>query len=418
MEPEVELDFDPKAYNYFRIIEWQRFYFITDIIHEDGIWTVRGRVDPMASFKDYIGNSFQYVTRSASSSNGEVIDTFYPAVANGHTLTVQEDMGFNYIGTFVIGVSGSGTSGTTGGGTIYYECSSSTMTSLVQWLYTDTNYGVTPGTALDETNKYYFNPLQYIVSVMWFPFSWTGDAQQADTIKIGWWDTGITAYRAYPYHVLTQVTVTLPRHPLAASQGAYLNAEPYSRYRLYLPGAGEIALNSMVMAQNTQIIIGGTVDTITGKVFYNVYVGSTSYLMTRLEGNLGVPIALSQVTVNTIGAVMETAQAAATTIATAGLFAASSVGNALEANTPTVSRTGSDGSRAISITNGNAIVFMEYLLTTSRDNTDFGRPLCARMQISSLSGFTKCMLPHIAINGTRRETEEIESMMEGGFFYE
>ena len=54
MTPEVELNFDPKDYNYFRIIEWGRFYFITDIIHEDGIWTVRGRVDPLASFKDYI----------------------------------------------------------------------------------------------------------------------------------------------------------------------------------------------------------------------------------------------------------------------------------------------------------------------------------------------------------------------------
>jgi len=417
MTPEVELNFDPKDYNYFRIVEWQRFYFITDIIHEDGIWTVRGRVDPLASFKDYIGNSFQYVTRSANSSNGEIIDTFYPALANGQTQTQQVSMGFNYVGTFVVGIAGAGTSGTTGGGTIYYELSSAQMSSLVTWLYTDTNYSAAAG-ALDETNKFYFNPLQYIVAVLWYPFTWSGDSSQATTIKIGWWDTGITANRAYPFHVLTDVTITIPKHPLSGTRGNYLNAEPYSRYRLYVPGAGEIALNSMVLSQVTQIIVGGTVDTITGKVFYNVYAGSTSKLMTRLEGNLGVPIALSQVTVNTIGAMLDTATAAATTIATAGLFAGSSVGNALESNTPTVSRTGSDGSRSVSVTNGNAILFHEYMLTASADDTDFGRPLCARMQISSLSGFTKCMLPHIAINGTRTEAEEIETMMEGGFFYE
>ena len=212
LTPEITVNFDPTGYNYFRVTQWNRFYWITDITHDRGLFIIRGKIDPLASWYDEIGNSTQYILRSASSSNGDVIDSFYPAKATGGLKNTVASMGYNGTGTFVIGVSGSGTSGTTGGGTTYYEMNPSQMNALIQFLYTDTNFGVA-GAALEETVKYYFNPLQYIVSAMWFPFTLGGDF--ADTIKVGWWNTGISANVASVFHVPAQVSLSVPVHPMA-----------------------------------------------------------------------------------------------------------------------------------------------------------------------------------------------------------
>lgn len=419
LTPEITVNFDPTAYNYFRVAQWGRFYWITDITHDRGLFIIRGRIDPLASWYDDIANSFQYVLRSSSSSNGEVIDTFYPAKANGSTRNSLSSMGYTNAGTYVIGVAGSGTSGSTGGGTVYYELSPSQMNSFVSFLYTDTNYGVA-GAALEETVKYYFNPLQYVVSCMWFPFTLGGDT--AESIRLGWWTIGMSANRAYLYHTPGQVAITVPKHPytINAPEKAYLNAEPFSHYRLYVPGAGEITLNSNVMSQLSTIYINSVIDTITGRAFYEITDGT--HILAKLDGQVGVPIALSQVTVNTIGAVLDTAQAAVTGIAsifTGGLIGAGgAIGNALESNQPTISRTGADGSRSIAVANTNAILTMEYLTQVPDDNTDFGRPLCNRVQIRTLSGFVMCLKPHIAITGTSEESAEIERLLAEGVYYE
>lgn len=423
LTPEITVNFDPTGYNYFRVTQWNRFYWITDITHDRGLFIIRGKIDPLASWYDEIGNSTQYILRSASSSNGDIIDNFYPAKATGGLKNTVASMGYNGTGTFVIGVSGSGTSGTTGGGTTYYEMTPSQMNSLVQFLYTDTNFGVA-GAALEETVKYYFNPLQYIVSAMWFPFALGGDF--TDTIKVGWWNTGISANVASVFHVPAQVSLSVPVHPLAINhpEYSYLKSEPFSRYRLYLPGAGEITLNSVILKQASTIYINTKLDTITGRAFYTVTNGNET--IAKVDGQLGVPIALSQVTVNTIGAVMDTAQAgvsALATLATAGFGAAllntsGAIGNALESNQPTISRTGADGCRSLPYVNGDAILTLEYLSPVSDDNSDFGRPLCTPMQIRSLSGFLMCLNPHIEIAGTAAESAEIERFLAEGVYYE
>ena len=419
LTPEIMVDFDPTSYNYFRVTEWDRFYWITDVIHDRGLFIIRGRIDPLASWKDTIGNSFQYVLRSSSSCNGEIIDTFYPAKANGHTRNTTASMGYTNIGTYVIGIAGSGTSGSTGGGTVYYEMTPAQMNSFVQYLYTDTKYGVA-GAALEETVKYYFNPLQYVVSCMWFPFSLGGDT--AEYVKVGWWNLGISANRAYLFHTPGQVAISVPKHPLAGTDTAYLNAEPFSHYRLYVPGAGEITLNSNVMAQLSTLYINSVIDTITGRAFYEITDGTN--ILAKLDGQIGVPIALSQVTVNTIGAVMDTAQAGLAglaAVATGGLslfVAGGSIGNAIESNQPTISRTGADGCRSMAAANSDAILTLEYVLQVSDDNTDFGRPLCMRAQIRTLSGYISCLKPHIAIAGTAEESAEIERYLTEGVYYE
>ncbi len=415
MEPDIVVNFDPTGYNYFFVSEWDRYYWIRDIVHDKGLFVIRGAVDVLATWKNTILASQQYVLRSATTYDGDIIDTFYPAKAAGGVLNSRVSMGFSGSGTFVVGICGQGDSGLTGGGTTYYLLSATQMEALVSWLYTDTNYSATQ-TALEDTTKYYFNPLQYIVSVMWVPYYLSGD--ESRRIKIGWWTTDLTGTLAYSFNVPPSVTVPVPKHPSATSLTAYLNAEPFSRYRLYIPGAGEILLSGATLAKIDNVVINMTIDAITGHVYYQITDGTN--ILAKMDGQLGVPVALSQVTVNTIGAVINTAQAAFNTIAglAVGMLNTGSIGNALESNQPTVSRTGADGGRSISYTNSSAILFLDYLTPVTDDNADFGRPLCQPRVLRGLAGFVQCMRPHIAIAGTRAEADSIESYLEGGVYLE
>ena len=64
-------------YNYAYIADFNRYYFIDDVSWSQGIWSLSMHVDVLASFKEDIENSRQYVIRSASQSNPYIPDTVY-----------------------------------------------------------------------------------------------------------------------------------------------------------------------------------------------------------------------------------------------------------------------------------------------------------------------------------------------------
>ena len=70
LRPEITFDFglkgNPSYYNYAYISDLgNRYYFIRDWTVGDGhLWTAHLEVDVLASWKNSIGNSTQYVTRS------------------------------------------------------------------------------------------------------------------------------------------------------------------------------------------------------------------------------------------------------------------------------------------------------------------------------------------------------------------
>ena len=93
MEPVMRFQIDTPPYpaaqncNYAYIEEFQRYYFITDWTSEPGkIWTASMRVDPLASWKSYIGSQSFYVLRASAEKDGDIMDSMYPAK---DTYTVQ-----------------------------------------------------------------------------------------------------------------------------------------------------------------------------------------------------------------------------------------------------------------------------------------------------------------------------------------
>ena len=70
---------NPIGNNYCYVSDFNRYYFITDISTHQNFWYVSCTCDVLASFKTEIGNGTHYVLRAASSYDGDISDTVYPA---------------------------------------------------------------------------------------------------------------------------------------------------------------------------------------------------------------------------------------------------------------------------------------------------------------------------------------------------
>ena len=78
---EISASADLTAYNYAYIANFHRYYWIEGISFEAGLWILTLAVDVMATYKTEIGGASLYVLRSASQSDGNLMDNFYPTKA-------------------------------------------------------------------------------------------------------------------------------------------------------------------------------------------------------------------------------------------------------------------------------------------------------------------------------------------------
>ena len=146
-------DKDPNGYNYIYIPAFKRYYFVQDITYNLGLWLVSCVTDVLASFRSDILNSEQYVLRSASSYNVDILDCLYTtkAAATGNTAIsyapntvtnidtagiIQNYFNVNYSdGYFLIGVISDNNSGIT-----YYQLTYNGFSELMGSLPAATGY--------------------------------------------------------------------------------------------------------------------------------------------------------------------------------------------------------------------------------------------------------------------------------------
>ena len=94
----------------------------------------------------------------------------------------------------------------------------------------------------------------------------------------------------------------------------------------------------------------------------------------------------------------------------------SKVASAAETGFKRLGSIGSNGSRAQILS--EAFLSHDYLLLTDEDNADYGRPLYAVRQISSLSGFVQMGEGQIVRPGLDAEITMVGNYLTAGFFYE
>ena len=439
-----------KGYNYAYIDGFSRYYFVSDWKYNVGLWTVYLTVDVLASFKTAIGNLSKYVTRSASASNGDIIDTFYPAKSN---VTEELRKGTNPFslsnGCYILGLIGERPNANVPcvGGVNYYLLDTAEMIEFSNYLTSntfvdlikDTSAGLSAGISRAITN-----PIEYVSSCMFIPYNITGvdvDVQP----KIGWYDTapltnpGCKAIGGGTIaNMVKAVTISnitgLGNHP-QYTRGAYLNREPYTRYELYFEPFGAIPLDGNLINPSLPLEMTISIDLITG--FGRLTVYNNNQIVGNMCAQIGVPIQVSQIASDIIQGSINTATALWNTVKNAftggGVNAimngANGIVSALESFTPKASNTGINGSvlsytgtqfsSSMNSIDAQGVYLKIYrLLLTDENQTEFGRPLCEVRTINTLSGYIETAEPDNDISCFNIEKQQISSYLTGGFYYE
>lgn len=406
------------SHNYVR---WgSRYYYIDDIvIVGNELAEYHCSTDALATFKADIGASSQYILRSASSYNGRIVDNYYPATAqNTHEANIITSPFDKNAGTYVIGIQGKGAAAN-GGAVTYYAGSAAALKALVNYMLdSPSTYDVSEIST--QLLTCIFNPLQYIVSCMWFPFD---VPTTSGGLSFGWWEASISGVsRVSTLEWGTNLSFTIPKHPKAATRGQYLNLPPYARYKLEAGPWGVIPLDNFNLIDSTSLVCNYQVDLMTGSGRFNVKDRDHLIYESTHTAQIGVPVQLGQNMFNQ-GALMGAGTNAINTI---GSFASgnpvgalanglSAIGDAAALTQSVPSSVGSNGTRSFNNVFG---IMADFLDIADEDLASHGRPLCATKTISSLTGYVMCEDADPEIPCTDTELKEIVNYLNGGFYYE
>ena len=433
MRPALAFDLglanDPSQYNYAYIPAFDRYYFIEEWYFDRALWTATLKVDVLATYKTEIGNSSLYILRAAGAHNGNVIDTLYPCKAGA---TFDRDIKNNPWNTTPVPVIGVIGKGGVFGSMNFYALDPSDPTELNTLL----NKLLTPEEIINAGNNFndidaspalqlsLVDPIQYIKSCVMIPVT-LADISSMDVaagIDVYSWNFS-KGRKIHPAsRIYKNYTFTLKKHPDTASRGNYVNSAPYTKITLTIPPYGCIDIDTSVTCNASTLDVDVEIDPTSGKGI--LVIKCNNIVLNRLEAQIGIPVSLSSVKRDYIGAASSAIGAVAGTVggvlsgnvAGAVAGAASGIGNAIEAIMPRAQTIGSTGSFVSN--RGDFRLDYQFMRPVDDDNTHNGRPLCDVRQISTLSGYMLVQDGDVAINGTSAEDAAVRNYLEGGFYYE
>lgn len=399
----------PGAYNYAYIPEWNRYYWIDTWTWNAGLWYASMSVDALATWRDDIGASTQYVLRSSAKYNGEISDSYYPAKSDGEFTTISAFFWDNPTPRYVLGIIGNNAEK---GVVTYYSMSQSEFAAFSSFLMGSTEYlGTDFGNNTIDFLKTQYNPFQYVVSVKAFPFIVPGE--DVSQIPIGWYYLNASGSVVNADSVQAFVEFNVPKHP-QASRGTYLNAAPYSRYALYHPSFGTIPIDGTMISKANKIRANIVIDPKTGSGVVNVDIDNYRYL--QRPANIGADVQIGQITQDWAGYASSGLSAVGNALSLDWAGMATGIANAATSLLPQVQTSGQNGS--FMAFSQPVYLTVEHYKIADEDNEDRGRPLCEKTQLSTIAGYIVVADGDISLPATAEENRAVKSYMEGGFFYE
>ena len=429
LHPTISLDIgktsDPSQYNYAYIPAFGRYYFIEEWYFENALWTASMKVDVLATYKTEIGNSRLYVMRCASEHDGNIIDTLYPAKSG---CSFAHDTISNPWDASMCFVIGCVSTNANYGSLAYYAVTVGGLATICSNLLDPTTGAVTEdnGFSWDDCSQALqlslVDPLQYIKSCVALPVG-IGDVTGSDAGVIVYnWNTGVGGKRLYlnPY-INKSYSFDIQKHPDTNSRGNYVNSAPYTRITLTIPPFGSFDIDTSVTCNASTVNAEIKLDPITGQA--SLTVKCNGVVLNRVVSQLGVPISLSSVTRDYVGAASSAIGSVAGAIGGAlsgnmagAIGSISGIGNAINSIMPRASTVGTTGSFATN--QGDFRLDHQFFRPIADDNVHNGRPLCAMRTLNTLSGYMIIQDGDVPINGTSSEDAQVRQYLETGFYYE
>lgn len=429
INPTIRLNYSgsPHGYNYIYIPDFAKYYWVVSWRWMEGLWECDCAEDYLATWKDSIGESTQYILRSSHTYNVNVGDSYYPTRGGAVSYYAAGKNPFTSTfdgGCYVVGLINSDSGGV--GAVHYYVMTQFNFNRFLRSLMSDINWmNISTEEISEGLQKGLINPFQYVASCIWLPVQAGTSGGKVSELPYGWWTLSgqSAAPLAQDSAVYTSVDFTLPKHPQAGERGKWLNNSPYTTYTLYLQPFGGIPIDTTIVYSQTTVTAAMHIDPITGNAVCTVLSGGIT--LTQVSAQIGVPIQLSQMAVDYVGA----AKSAANTIGgivgnamsgnIAGLIAngvSGVIDSTLQARIPQMQTSGANGSKLYSSLTPHIIA--QCSLVAPENNAHWGRPLCDNRKIADIPGYVMCADPDISFAGTSVEQDGVRQYLASGFYYE
>ena len=423
LSPVLLLDFtgeDPTILTYARIPIFQnRYYFVQDWINVRGnLWEAHLSVDVLASWKSTIGDTEQFIERSQSASDLNLIDSLAMGKSNVTTQVFSQDSpwGPGVTDSIVVEIMGASSS-------VYYIFTFDEFQIFLGALFSDVYLDtVMPGWIdLYPQLKAEINPMQFIGSVRYYPCQLHGS--YIDTIDVGFGHVNCSAQMATLLGATQEwfFNVTFPVHP-QASEFAFTRSAPFTSYEIFFPPFGSIPIDPALIRVDSTPQCDLKIDFASGMGNLKIINGAYG-VMAEANSQIGVDIKVGQ-TYNTtpgLGNVVTdgisiVASALTGNYAGAAAGVASTVENYLGDMTPKLRTSGSNGT----LCNIYNLIQTQgrFQIVKPPDPTRVGYLLYDKRVIKTLNGFIQTSNAHVETFGMVTEDRRIESLMNGGFYYE
>lgn len=422
VSPRIALNISgsPAAYNYAYIPSFSRYYFVHEWTWEDGLWVAYLNVDALASWKTQIGNQFYYCLRTTAGNiqaeHINIIDTLYPIKPGASTTVSLADSPFaaTYAqGRYIVSTFSDATTGI--GGMSTYVLTESQFQNLRKFMFGSTTYlNIDVEEMTEGLQKIAFNPGEYVLSCRWLPFSTFRTTES--TIKFGWWDSGIAAGALSGSSVVSEGgTIDVPKHPLAATRGAYLKAAPFSTYSLFAGPFGTISIDPNMIYDINSITWQVTVDAISGNSLLTLSNGNG--IFAHITGSACIEINLGSLVADVSGIISNplSGLVSAASAGVSSLFTGGNVGQSIIDSTATaVVGKGGSGKGLL----GAAWALHASFLSPVEENFfENGRVVCTTLKPTA-SNYYVMGENHVSLPCTDMEIELVKSVLMEGFYYE
>lgn len=408
------------------------YYYINDWISvRNDLYEIHCTMDLLATYKEYIGQTVAYIDYSASAGNGNLPDqrnarTYAPTVTMGIA-----NLPFTYVSDNLV-LSVVGEDGSIGSYNLYRNALRNLLNNVSEWTsgifqgsYEDSFSGVIK--MLKDCMSQYLSSknapdcIRGCISVPWVTSN-----RVSKTIYLGGYDTGVTGALITDPYLSGSVTINL------SNTGTWEDTSLCKSYNLYLPHAGNFDLPADLLAGATAITISIVIQTDNGDISYVVHRGQTAAGVPILTAgaNCGVEVPIGSVTTGKISDITRLFSVSAQYTAQAidHLIAGGNVtyepvnigvidpGNIIPGRISTCGGIG-NGAGA-QMPENRRITLTRYYYAPVSDMSALGLPTKTTMTINTLSGYVKTIGARVAAPTGKSQLDKINSMLDGGFYYE
>lgn len=454
MNPVIELRLASGAtfpnYNYAYIPDFSRYYWITNWEWQAGFWLAYLKVDVLATYKTQLAAKTDwYILRQSLNHNVYIKDELYPITGQYEEYRVPRTnvwweaiSSYANTGCYVVSVIGNNTQPNIANGFSYYIMDPAGFRAFTGSILNPnlTEYDADSlieavGEAVGRT---ILKPMEYISSVVWYPFSIPSDlavaANRVTALYVGFFPFSFSQGNIYfmptAYQKEFYSTWVLRKHPETNTRGVYLNGAPYTDITLEVPRIKTIPINVDRIKDSYSLTVTLSIDMCSGEGVYIISAkeeeeSNYSIPLDTYPVKIGVELALAndQIYIDEYASIISTQVAGVAAVAqgnAAGAIqsAGAAIGQTLDLFAPHVSVLGGTGSfLQLAGQLGLPVLYYRFHYTAPDDNAHHGKPLCMIMPLGS--GFNQVMDGVIDLPGAYlSEIQQVRAYLEQGMYLE